>query len=483
MLGEAATREKAAEFWGALAGYLPNPDIVLGKENKRVTALRDLLTDARVWAAVNSRKSGVLSMEWEIDRGKSLSRAAKAAEKILESINLNTVIAGILDAVLYGYQPLEVVWGQGRTIASILTKPPEWFVFDMENRIRFLSKQSPMSGEEVDHRKILCATSQASYANPYGEAVLSRCYWPVAFKKGGFRFWLQFAERHGMPWVHGKLPAGRGEDDARRFANDLAAMMSNGVVVTPDDETVQFVATDTRASSELYKAIVDQANSEISAAILGHAGAGESTPGKLGGDDTGLSVRQEVVESDRRMVEEIINQVLAVWMEANAFGGEPPRFVLYQEEEVDLALAERDEKLSAVMAASELRLSRDYFRREYGLTDADMEDAAPAEVKTQTEQPEYQTQAFAERGSGQLPDQTAIDAATLPAAQAQSLFAPMVAEAAKVFSEAGGYQEGITALAERYPDMDTSALTELLSRAIFVAEAWGRISAAGESNA
>jgi len=35
-------------------------------------------------------------------------------------------------------------------------------------------------------------------------------------------------------------------------------------------------------------------------------------------------------------------------------------------------------------------------------------------------------------------------------------------------------------LAVAYPHLDTNALTELLARAMFVAEAWGRISAQGE---
>lgn len=35
------------------------------------------------------------------------------------------------------------------------------------------------------------------------------CFWPVAFKKGGMKFWLRFAEKFGSPWVIGKHPRGR----------------------------------------------------------------------------------------------------------------------------------------------------------------------------------------------------------------------------------------------------------------------------------
>lgn len=482
---EVATRTTSADFWNMIDLYLPNPDIVLGKAGETITALRDLLTDARVWAGAQNRKAGTMALEWELDRGRAKSRAAKAVQDMLDRLDMNEVFSGILDAVLFGYQPLELLWAKDRTLLGIEPKPPEWFVFDGENRLRFLSKNENTNGELVDRRRIICATSNASYQNPYGEAVLSRCYWPVIFKKGGLKFWLQFTERHGMPWVHGTQPRGRTDAEAQAFAAQLATMLQNGVVVTPDDESVNFIAADARASSDLYKAMIDHVNSEISSALLGHAGAGESVPGKLGAEEAAVTVRRDIVDADKRIVETTINQVIKIWMEVNAISGEPPRFIMYEQEDVDLDLAQRDEKLSAVMATSNLRLSREYFRREYGLSDSDMDDVAaqPEPVQTDTNQDKSTQTEFAEPGkSSPYPDQDAIDdAAAIDPARMQELAAPMVADAVRIFRQAGDYPEAMSALAEAYPEMKTDEITELLARAMFVADIWGRISAQQEA--
>ncbi len=78
-----------------------------------------------------------------------------------------------------------------------------------------------------------------------------------------------------------------------------------------------------------------------------------------------------------------------------------------------------------------------------------------------------------------FPDQDAIDQADMTTTQ-QIAFEPMVQEALRIFKEARDSTDAMTDLAMAYPQLDTDALTELLNRAMFAAEAWGRISAQGE---
>lgn len=53
-------------------------------------------------------------------------------------------------------------------------------------------------------------------------------------------------------------------------------------------------------------------------------------------------------------------------------------------------------------------------------------------------------------------------------------------EALRIFKEDTDYTDAMTDLAVACPHLGTDALTEFLARAMFVAEAWGRISAQGE---
>ena len=65
---EIVTRKRALNFY-SLVNILPDPDIVLKKQGKDIRVYKELLCDAHVFACCQSRKAGVLSLEWEINRG------------------------------------------------------------------------------------------------------------------------------------------------------------------------------------------------------------------------------------------------------------------------------------------------------------------------------------------------------------------------------------------------------------------------------
>ena len=76
---EIATRKRALNFY-SLANILPDPDIVLRKQGKDMRIYKELLCDPHVYACTQSRKAGVLSLDWEINSPslKALTLALKA---------------------------------------------------------------------------------------------------------------------------------------------------------------------------------------------------------------------------------------------------------------------------------------------------------------------------------------------------------------------------------------------------------------------
>jgi phage gp29-like protein len=111
----------------------------------------------------------------------------------------------IMDAVAFGYSPLEVLWradGGRRGIGDIEGKPPEWFEADRQNRLVF--KTGVCGTEELP--RFLIARHRPSCANPYGVKVFSKCYRPVTFKKNGFRRRTVFVEKYGGAFLYGKYP-------------------------------------------------------------------------------------------------------------------------------------------------------------------------------------------------------------------------------------------------------------------------------------
>lgn len=393
MTEEIATRKASYDFFG-LNLFLPNPDPVLRKQGQSIAVYRDLLIDDRISGNLGRRKSGVLQLQWDLDHGRGItsrSRQNKAIhatiESLLNGLDINQIITEILDAVTYGYQPMEILWNKtaGGLILprDIVGKPPEWFLFDTDNALRFRSKENLLYGEILPPNSFLCPTSGASYINPYGQSLMSRCFWPATFKKGGWRFWITFAEKYGQPFAIGKIRRGANSAEMNDLADKLQSMVQDAIAVIYDDSSVELLSDDSKgASSDLFRGIIAEANSAISTVILGHAGAGESVSGKLGGETAATEAAKDIIDADRRIVNATFNHLIAIINSLNwqAPPEDLPQFGLWEEEDVDTQQAERDDKLTRPLAASGLAFTVDYYKRTYNLEDSDLAaTAAPQE--------------------------------------------------------------------------------------------------------
>ena len=201
LVDEIATRARSGDLFG-LGFLLPNPDPVLKRQGKDIRVYRDLRSDPHVGGCIRRRKAAVKGLELRVNRGAASTRAAKLASDVLAGLDKDRLLNEILDAVLFGWQPLELVWdwmGGALVPRQAIGKPGEWFVFDQAAQLRFKSREQPLLGEALPERKFLLARQEASYANPYGFADLSMCFWPTVFKRGGLKFWVTYVEKYNTP--------------------------------------------------------------------------------------------------------------------------------------------------------------------------------------------------------------------------------------------------------------------------------------------
>ncbi len=474
---EIAVRSRSLDFFTLGNMYLPNPDPVLKSQGKDIQVYTDLMIDDRVGGGMINRIHATLSLDWEIDKGKGAkTRQAKAIKEIYSRLALNRINEGVLrNARGFGFAPHEIVWGSwnGLTVPiDIIAKPQHWFCFGAEkNDLRFRSKECPLLGEELPPRKFLCPTNESSYANPYGLALNSRCFWPVIFKKGGWRFWVQFSEKFGQVWPIGKLPRSATPEQRSELLDILSQMVADGCAVIPDDGSIDFKESGSKgATSDLYRGIIAEANNAISTVWLGHAGAGEAVPGKLGSDKTATDVRDDLRDADKSLLEEFHNSAIDFICQINwGSADNAPRFSLWEEEDVDTLQAERDVNLTAAMEKSGLKLSRKYYIREYNLDEADIEDAplvAPVAVQqlsasTFAEQPVQPIELLKER----MAKETAGPATTL------------IDAAETLLDEVETLEEFRDRLIELYSQADPERLATVLAQMNMLENMAGRVSA------
>jgi len=472
---EIASRKRSIDFY-ALGMYLPNPDPVLKKMGKDITVYTELLSDAHMGGCVSSRKSGVKSLEWGIDRGKAKSRQAKLIESLFRDLDVGIILEEMLNAVLYGYQPMEIMWkktGEYILPASIVGKPPEWFCFGQENELRFRSKENYIYGEALPERKFLLPRNNATYQNPYGFAELSRCFWPITFKRGGLKFWVIFTEKYGMPFIVGKKPRGTDKNDTDALADILEAMVQDAVAVIPDDSSVDIKeASGKSASAQIYSQLLEFCKTEVAIAILGQNLTTEVKGGSYAAAQSHMAVRKDIVDSDKKLVERTFNELIKWIFEINFSGGERPVFSMWEDEDVDKALAERDKTLTD----TGIKFTKDYYIKAYGFEEGDLEIETPGSNRSSSLS-RLNGLSYAE-GEKAFPDQTAVDDAMASISpkelqiQSNGILKPII----DLIENGHDYQEILNILSDTYPKMDDVALQEMLTRAVFVSELWGRLS-------
>ncbi|KGH08724.1 phage portal protein family protein [Comamonas thiooxydans] len=468
---EIATRDRSPDF-SSLGMYLPNPDPVLKALGRDIKVYKELRTDARVGGCVRRRKAAVKALEWGLDRDKAKSRVARSVEDMLADLDMVRIFTEMLDASLYGYQPMEVIWGKvGSYIVpvDVVGKPADWFLYGTDNRLRFRSRDAMLKGEEVPERKFLVPRQDASYDNPYGFPDLSMCFWPTTFKKGGLKFWVQFTEKYGSPWVIGKHPRGTPDAETDKLLDSLEAMVQDAIAVIPDDSSIDIKeAAGKTGSADIYESLLNFCHAEVAVALLGQNQTTEATANKASAQ-AGLQVTKDIRDSDAAMVASAVNELIRWTCDLNFGDVSRPVFDMWEQEEVDKVLAERDEKLSKAGAT----FTPQYFKRAYNLQDGDLAEApATAQAQTAAAAPVD----FAEEDFS-APDQDAIDAAMDALSNdalnsdARAMLAPLLAAVNKGLPP----EQLLGQLAELYPRMDTAGLQQRLARVLFVSKLWGRL--------
>lgn len=360
----------------ALLDILPDPDPVLRTQGQDIRIYRNVYADAHVFSCALSRRSGVLSQEWEL-RGDDVDERVKefVTEEIGRLVDRGNIISQILEAPLYGYTIGEVIWAvrNGLYVPDrVLFKPQEWFRFTPEGEPRFMSTKSAEGVPLTDRYKFLVVQHYPTYRNPYGERVLSRCFWPLTFKKGGLKFWAIFCEKYGIPFLVGKYGAGADQKDIERLGAALEEMVQDAVACIPENSNIEFLKAENKTGSQdIFSGLITTCNAEISKAILGQTLSTEvGDTGSYAAARAHLDVRGDIVDSDKKLVRGAMDQLIA-WMVELNFGPDvpAPTFTFFEEEETKAEWAERDKSLYE----QGVRLSKEYYARTYNIPEEDLE--------------------------------------------------------------------------------------------------------------
>lgn len=463
--------------------HLPNPNTIIASAGDRVATFDNIKNDPHVASCIQTRKSGLTAYEYEVQ---SSNQAIKDfCDYILSEIDVKSLIDNITDAVLYGYSVIEINYAYsnygGRTIiapATIQQKPFHWFRFDQYNLCRFTPINNPQ-GILLPPKKFIVTQNNPTYKNPYGEAILSRCLWSVIFKKSNMAVWMKFVEKFGMPHFVGKTNT-LNEVAYQNMLDQLDGLIQEASAVISSEDSIESLNSTAAQSSQIFTDLITFCNTEISKAILSETLTTELTStGSYAAGKVHENVLYSVVDSDRKLAEKGINDLLA-WLvdfNFNVPDEDYPNFIMYPPNDVDEHLANVTDTLTK---NGTIQFTKKYYVDRFGFN----EDEFEIIEKTNSQLPT----AFAASASDNVafanpkPEERAL---TMQAIAdmiaeygkdiAEKDFEKLIKQIAELIENYNTYEELTGELASVLPKIDTDIIEKTLASTLIPANVLGHL--------
>ncbi|MCC5644766.1 DUF935 domain-containing protein [Nostoc sp. CHAB 5824] len=347
-----------------LGSRLLNPDDVLqGRGKGEYKAYDDLLKDGHCFSVLQKRYLAVIAREWSVEAASKdkldqkaadmvkyhlQSLAAKADDDDLLATGFDRTCYNLLDAVLKGFKPAEILWGvDGKEFYpnQIKARNQQRFNFAINEagkwELRMLTLEDMIDGEAVTKlhpRKFLTHICGATDDNPYGTGLGRTLWWNVFFKKQGVKFWLQFVDKFASPTALGKYPRGATKEQKNSLLEALDAIATDAGVAIPEGLDIVLLEASRSGSINCYESLCKYMDSEMSKTVLGETLTTQiGDRGSYAAANTHNEVRKELTKADSDLLSDTLNRTLIKWdVQLNLPDAKPPRLWRNFEEAEDL---------------------------------------------------------------------------------------------------------------------------------------------------
>lgn len=293
---------------------------------------RDLRRDGKVFSGFQKRKLAVVSREWTVEPAVESDQGTKDAavvDDILAGFAFDQLCNDLLDALLVGWQPTEVVWtlrdvtvdGMTRQMvvpARVVKRSHRRFVYTQDEgnpfELRLLTRENMQRGIAVPDRKFIVHRVNAEDDNPYGTGLGLQLYWPVFFKRKGVLAWTKFLDRFGLPIPWGRYPASAQPREKSTLFEALRALSNDGLVMTPEGTMIDLLESKLSGSATPHQAHVEFMDDWIMEVILGQSPRGKSGGAMAAASNEREDVRLELSQADSDLLGETLNETLLRWI-------------------------------------------------------------------------------------------------------------------------------------------------------------------------
>jgi len=330
--------------------------------------------DAHISSVIHTRILAAAGLDWSVSAASDDDADINIAEFIKDQLNdlrdFDSALSHLLTAIGYGFAPVEIVWGSNGS-NNIIQELVEWrhqkFTFYNSFEPRLRTDSQVYAGEELTPNKWIIHKPDSISGLTNRAGLLRTLLYVYMFKSFSLKDWSIFCEVYGMPVRVGKYPStGITEEDRSIMTTALQYLGSDAMALIPEDMAIEFVEAK-RSGGGPYKEFLEYLDKQASKVALGHTGSADSTPGKLGCENTADNVRKDLLVSDAKALSKTIRWQLIAPLVYYNFGSDAlvPEFNMDYETAPDLNKeVEKDEKLFKGIG---LPVAKDYLYEKYDI--------------------------------------------------------------------------------------------------------------------
>lgn len=274
--------------------------------------------DAHYQSVLNTRKRGVLRLDFTVDAADTSEEAEADAQFVrdfLDRDELQDEVYDILDAIGKGISFSEIVWDHSERqwdIAEIVNCPQRWFEFDRIDGVTPRLIDEGNTRLDLDPYKYIVHSHKSKTGLPVRGGLVRPCAWMWLFKNFTFRDWAVFVDAYGQPIRIGKYDAGASAEDREVLLRAVTSIGSDLGAIIPQSMSIEFIRDQGATSSaDLFERFIRIADEQMSKAVLGQTSTTDAMQGGgLAGNEAHNEVRGDICDSDAVQLSATLNKQL-----------------------------------------------------------------------------------------------------------------------------------------------------------------------------
>lgn len=448
--------------------------------------------DAHLASVLQTRRSAVVGLPRRVLPYSDDPRDQEAAalvEEVLERIDLDDVLQDLMDAVGKGFSVAEILWESGTRAVprAIEWVDPRLFAW-RGNELRLLTDHGGADGEVLGANKWLVHRHKARSGAASRAGMLRVCSWMFLFKNWGLKDWMGYIEVFGVPLRLGKYDPSASAQDKEELFRALVAIASDAAGMIPSNADIEFVEAGkaSGASGDVFEKMAAFCERAMSKAVLGQTLTTDTTggTGTYAAGEVHNEVRHDLRNSDAKALAKTLQRDLFRPIVGFNLGWDRTARLPYME--FDTAEPEDLSSLANTYAVLRekvgLPIGRAHVYERFGIpAPEEDEELVDGPAGAQPGAATWPMTAMRGRVPGAAhaartdPAQAAVDGLADAAlgegtGAVQTMLDPIIA----AVEAATDYDDLRDRLLAAFPDLDATALEDVLARAMFMAELGGR---------